>query len=103
MSAAADTHPEELPVEEDQRKREGGQAHQPLHQVLQVAPGYEHVALLVSGVESTSWELSPEGSGGSAAYCFGKNRPHLTIMLRRILVTRVQRAPVSRRMPQEVM
>jgi hypothetical protein len=34
-------------MEEDEGKREGRRRHQPVHEVLQVAAGHEHVPLLV--------------------------------------------------------
>jgi hypothetical protein len=41
------THPQQLPMKEDEGKREGRRRHQPLHEVLQMAAGHEHVPLLV--------------------------------------------------------
>jgi hypothetical protein len=48
------THPQQLSMKEDEGKREGRRRHQPLHEVLQVAAGHEHVPLLVPAPNNTN-------------------------------------------------
>jgi hypothetical protein len=48
------TYPQQLPMKEDEGKREGRRRHQPLHEVLQVAAGHEHVPLLVPAPNNTN-------------------------------------------------